>query len=144
MASKAKELQVHDFLPKGMPQISFLPGIDDEENIDSDDLEILYEIHSVEKKQMVAFRHKLHEEAKAEKDNYFTRSKKRDRESENIPPEDLPDDKSTYGDAMWSSFECRKKLKAKEKELSSSSAARDFIQQCEEDQEYLHWLSTQK
>ena len=133
----------YDLLPKGMPQISFLPGVEDD-IFDSDELEILYKIHNQEKKELIAFYNEQHEKSKNEKHQINTRSKKRERESSNQENDDLPDDKSTFADAIWSSYECRKKLKAKEKQLSSSSAARDFIKECEEDQEYFSWLSSQK
>ncbi len=129
-----------DLLPKGMPPITFLPGVEDE-HFDSDTLKILYEIHSEEKKQMIAFQQTRYEKEYKEELLISTRSKKRERENQNKENDDLPDDKSTTADSLWSSFECRKKLKAKEKELSSSSATRDFIQECEEYQEYLSSIS---
>jgi hypothetical protein len=149
-------------IPKDMPPITFLPGVN-EESFDLEELKILYEIHSEEKKQMIAFHQaryiasleekaeveatsrsssRRHDERNKEDLKINTRSKKRERESDNQENDDLPDDKSTTADSLWSSFECRKKLKAKEKELSSSSAARDFIQECNEYQEYLSSFSS--
>jgi hypothetical protein len=149
-------------IPKDMPPITFLPGVN-EESFDLEELKILYEIHSEEKKQMIAFHQsryiasleekaeveatsrsssRRHDDGNKEDLKINTRSKKRERESDNQENDDLPDDKSTTADSLWSSFECRKKLKAKEKELSSSSAARDFIQECNEYQEYLSSFSS--
>jgi hypothetical protein len=124
-----------------MPPVTFLPGVQDE-HFDANELKILYEIHSEEKKQMIAFQKTQHEKVHKEDLQINTRSKKRERDIHNKENDDLPDDKSTTADSLWSSFECRKKLKAKERELSSSSAARDFIQECEEYQEYLSSISS--
>ena len=46
-------------LPKDMPPITFLPGVN-EESFDLEELKILYEIHSEEKKQMIAFHQARH------------------------------------------------------------------------------------
>lgn len=129
-----------------MPSVSFLPGIGEDSDLDEDARQVINKIYLHEKKEMIAFHQDRYLKTKKENLEKTTRLKKRERNE--IPQEneidDIPDDKSTFADATWSSFECRKKLKAKEAELSLSSVERDFIQDCEEYQEYLSSISSSR
>jgi hypothetical protein len=143
-SSTEKQLCCSDLIPKGMPMISFLPGIEDEVHSPKL-LRVLYDIHSYERNQIIAFYEKRDENLKKESSQMTTRSssaskrkRENDAEEEETEEDDIPDDVSTYADAMFSSYECRTKLKKLEKKLSSESAARDFIQTCAEDMEFYY------